>query len=110
MPYDEQLAVRIRALLEHEDGVTEKPMFGGLAFLVHGNMAIAASGQGGIMVRVDPHETEVLIESTPATPMIMRGRQANGWVRVAGGDVESTRELSVWAERGVKYARSLPAK
>jgi TfoX/Sxy family transcriptional regulator of competence genes len=110
MPYDEQLAVRIRALLEHEDGVTEKPMFGGLAFLVHGNMAIAASGRGGIMVRVEPHETEVFLESTPATPMIMRGRQANGWVRVAADELKGKRELALWVERGVTYARSLPAK
>jgi TfoX/Sxy family transcriptional regulator of competence genes len=110
MPYDEQLAVRIRALLEHEEGVTEKPMFGGLAFLVHGNMAVSASGRGGIMVRVEPRETEVFLESTPATPMIMAGRQVNGWVRVAADEVKHERELALWVERGATYARSLPAK
>jgi hypothetical protein len=110
VPHDEQLAVRIRALLKGEDGVAEKPMFGGLAFLVHGNMAVAASGRGGIMVRVAPDETEVFLESTAATPMIMRGRQADGWVRVATDDLTDDHELAVWVERGVTYARSLPPK
>ena len=110
MPYDEALAARIRALFEGEDAVIEKPMFGGLAFLVHGNMAIAASGRGGIMVRVDPRETEAIIESTPATPMIMRGRQADGWVRVATDEVQDEHELAVWVERGTTYARTLPPK
>jgi TfoX/Sxy family transcriptional regulator of competence genes len=110
MAHDEQLAVRIRALLAHEDGVVEKPMFGGLAFLVRGNMAVSASGRGGIMVRVDHAETGELIESTAAAPMIMRGREMDGWVRVAADDLTSDDELAQWVERGVAYARSLPPK
>jgi TfoX/Sxy family transcriptional regulator of competence genes len=110
MAYDERLAERIRALVAGEDGVAEKKMFGGLAFLLNGNMAIAASGQGGILVRVDPAESEELVETTPAEPMEMRGRSMAGWLRLQSGDVEAAGELSTWVERGVSYARSLPAK
>ncbi len=85
-------------------------MFGGLAFLIGGNMAIAASGQGGIMVRVDPEQTETLLATTDAHPMEMRGREMRGWLRVAREHVGTTQQLAAWAERGVAYARSLPAK
>ena len=110
MAYDEELADRIRGLLEGEADLTEKKMFGGLAFLVGGNMAIGASGQGGALVRVDPLEGEKLVETTNARPMEMRGRQMQGWLRVDSDDLRSDAELAAWVERGTKYARSLPAK
>jgi TfoX/Sxy family transcriptional regulator of competence genes len=108
--YDEKLAARIRALVAGEDVLTEKKMFGGLAFLVGGNMAVAASGQGGVLVRVDPDESDDLVASTPAQPMEMRGRQMAGWLRVDGDDVSTDEELERWVRRGVAYARSLPPK
>jgi TfoX/Sxy family transcriptional regulator of competence genes len=108
--YDEQLADRIRELLSGERGLTEKRMFGGLAFLVAGNMAVAASGQGGMLVRVDPDESDALAAKTPAYPMEMRGRQMQGWLRVDSDVVRTKRTLEPWVKRGVAYARSLPAK
>jgi TfoX/Sxy family transcriptional regulator of competence genes len=110
MAYDEELADRIRELLVDEPDVTEKKMFGGLAFLVGGNMAVGASGQGGILVRVDPEESDELVAGTSASPMEMRGRQMQGWLRVASEDVGTKRELAKWVERGRAYARSLPPK
>jgi hypothetical protein len=85
-------------------------MFGGLAFLVRGNMAIAASGQGGVLVRVDPDDHERLVRTTKAEAMVMRGRAMTGWLRVAPYDVRTRRQLSAWVERGTTYARSLPKK
>jgi TfoX/Sxy family transcriptional regulator of competence genes len=110
MAYDEELADRLRALLGDRPGLTEKKMFGGLAFLLAGNMAIAASGQGGILVRVDPDESAELVASTPAEPMEMRGRQMAGWLRVDVSDVAEDDELAAWVERGTAYADSLPPK
>jgi hypothetical protein len=110
MAYDEQLVERVRAAIEREDGVTEQRMFGGLAFLIGGNMAVAASGQGGLLVRVDPGESEHLVETTSAEPMEMRGRSMAGWLRVDSHDVKSDDALSAWVDRGVGYARSLPPK
>jgi TfoX/Sxy family transcriptional regulator of competence genes len=109
MAYDEELAARIRDLLADESSVAEKKMFGGLAFLVNGNMAVAASGQGGLLVRVDPAESAKLVETTPATEMEMRGRSMAGWLRLDSVDVEND-DLAPWVNRGVAYARSLPAK
>jgi TfoX/Sxy family transcriptional regulator of competence genes len=106
MAYDEELADRIRSLVAGEHAVTEQRMFGGLAFLVNGNMAVAASGQGGILVRVDPEESARLVETTPAEEMVMRGRSMAGWLRVEPAEDE----LPQWVERGVSYARSLPPK
>jgi TfoX/Sxy family transcriptional regulator of competence genes len=106
MAYDEELADRIRALVARET-VTEKKMFGGLAFLVGGNMAVAASGQGGLLVRVDPAESDALVASSTAEPMVMRGREMAGWLRVNPADAD---EVRTWVERGVSYARSLPPK
>jgi TfoX/Sxy family transcriptional regulator of competence genes len=108
--YDEELADRIRELLSDEPDLTERRMFGGLAFLIGGNMAVAASGQGGLMVRVDPAESDDLVGSTPARPMEMRGRPMRGWLRVDTGHVGSTPELAAWVKRGASYARLLPPK
>jgi TfoX/Sxy family transcriptional regulator of competence genes len=108
--YDERLADRIRELLESEADLTEQKMFGGLAFLIGGNMAVAASGQGGILVRADPAESERLVSTTNARPMEMRGREMAGWLRVDTDDVRTKRQLEKWVELGAAYARSLPAK
>jgi TfoX/Sxy family transcriptional regulator of competence genes len=110
MAYDQELAGRIRGLLDDEAGVSEKKMFGGLAFLVGGNMAVAASGQGGVLVRVDPAESDELVATTAADFMEMRGRPMQGWLRVDGEAVGDPDELAGWVERGVAYARTLPAK
>jgi len=108
--YDEDLASRVRELLTAEAGITERKMFGGLAFLVRGNMAVAASGQGGLLVRVDPHSSEALLGRTEAEPMVMRGREMTGWLRVAAYHVRTKRQLSAWVQRSVGYARTLPVK
>ena len=110
MAYDEALAERIRELVAGEPNLTEKKMFGGLAFLVGGNMAIAASGQGGVLVRCDPAQSDDLVAKTDARPFEMRGREMQGWLRVDDDDVSTKRELAKWAKLGVAYARSLPAK
>ena len=110
MAYDEKLAARIRSLLGERAGLTEQKMFGGLAFLVGGNMAIAASGQGGILVRVDPEQSDELVATTPAEPMEMRGRRMAGWLRVDAADVADDAALDVWVTRGASYAASLPPK
>ncbi len=110
MAYDESLADRIRSLVGAERGLEEKKMFGGLAFLVGGNMAVAASGQGGLLVRVDPAESATLVEMTPAEEMVMRGRPMAGWLRLESAEVAADDELSAWVARGVEFARSLPAK
>jgi hypothetical protein len=108
--YDEDLADRIRELIAGEKGVTETKMFGGLAFLVRGNMAIAASGQGGLLVRVNPDETAKLVEREHVGRFEMRGRSMDGWLRVDEDGARTKRQLSSWVTRGVTYARSLPAK
>jgi TfoX/Sxy family transcriptional regulator of competence genes len=108
--YDEQLAERLRELLRGEEGLTEKKMFGGLAFLINGNMSVSASGQGGLLLRVDPAETDALLSEPHAQPFEMRGRSMQGWLRVAPEGLDSERELERWVKRGVSYARSLPAK
>ena len=110
MAYDEELAGRIRALLGDEPALTEKKMFGGLAFLIAGNMAIGASGQGGILVRADPDQSDALVAASTARPMEMRGREMRGWLRVEADDVGTDAELSKWVDVGSTYARSLPAK
>jgi len=110
MAYDEDLANRIRELIAGEAGVTEQKMFGGLAFLIGGNMAVAASGQGGLMLRVDPNETEKLVAKPHARRFEMRGRQMDGWLRIDDDGVRTKRQLEPWVKRGVAYARSLPPK
>jgi hypothetical protein len=108
--YDDALAARIRAVLDGEPHVVEQPMFGGLAFLLSGNMTVTVSSRGGIMVRVPPDETDEIVEGTVATTMIMRNRPVHGWVRVASSEVEGDAELRDWVGRGVDYARSLSEK
>jgi TfoX/Sxy family transcriptional regulator of competence genes len=108
--YDKELADRIRELLAGESDLTEKKMFGGLAFLIRGNMAIAASGQGGVLVRVDPVQSGKFVATTNARFMEMRGREMQGWLRIDPEDVRTKRELTKWVTIGAKYARSLPAK
>ena len=110
MAYDEDLAGRIRELMAQERGVTEQKMFGGLAFLVGGHMAGAASGQGGLMVRVAPEETDALVARPHARPFEMRGRPMQGWLRIDPEGVRTKRQLEPWVTRGVAYARSLPPK
>ena len=110
MAYDEALADRIRELLAGKPGITEKKMFGGLAFLLSGNMAVAASGQGGLLVRVDPDESNVLLEQPGAHLMEMGGRRMPGWMRVDADAARTKKQLSAWVEHGVAFARSLPPK
>ena len=110
MAYDEDLANRIRELLGGDADVTEKRMFGGLAFLTGGHMAVAVSGKGGLMVRVDPAETDVLCQRPGSGPFEMRGRALDGWVRVEADAVRTRRGLEPWVKRGATYARSLPPK
>jgi TfoX/Sxy family transcriptional regulator of competence genes len=110
VPYDEQIAERIRGLTAHEPALTEKKMFGGLAFLVGGNMAVAASGQGGILVRVDPDQSESLVADTDAQLAVMRGREMRGWLRIDSEQLRAEHQLEKWVELGVTYARSLPVK
>lgn len=110
MPYDEELADRIREVITSGRTVTEQKMFGGLAFLIGGNMAIAASGDGGLLVRVDPAESQHLIATTRAEEMVMRGRTMRGWLRVAAADVRTKQQLQRWVKLGARYAASLPPK
>jgi|SRR5215211_311207 len=110
MAYDEQLAERIRQQLAGEDGVSEKKMFGGLAFLLNGNMAVSASGQGGVLVRIDSAETEAAVAEPHVERMEMGGRSMDGWIRVAPEALESDEGLAAWVDRGVGYARTLPPK
>jgi hypothetical protein len=108
MAYDQELADRIRDLVAGEDGLTQQPMFGGLAFLINGNMAVAASGQGGLLVRVNVDAADAWIDGERVTPMVMRGREMRGWLRVVTDP--AGRELEQWVSRGIAYARSLPPK
>jgi TfoX/Sxy family transcriptional regulator of competence genes len=108
--HDEELADRMRELLGDEADLTEKKMFGGLAFLIGGNMAVAASGQGGVLVRVDPADSETFVATTNARLMEMRGRRVRGWLRVGPDDVRTKKQLAKWVGLGATYARSLPGK
>ena len=110
MAYDEDLANRLRELLADERDLTEQRMFGGLAFLIGGNMAIAASREGGVLVRADPERSAKLVESGSARAMNMRGRDLVGWLRVDSHDIRQQRQLAKWVKIGADYARSLPPK
>ena len=110
MAYEEELAERLRELLDGEPRLSEKKMFGGLAFLISGNMAIAASGEGGVLVRVDPKESDKLVDNSNAEVAVMRGRPMDGWLRVASENLRTKRQLAKWASLGATYAHSLPPK
>lgn len=110
MAYDEDLANRLRELLAAEEAITEKAMFGGLAFLLNGNMTVAASGQGGLLVRLDPEASDEAAARPHASIAVMRGRPMTGWIRVDAEGVRTKRQLEPWVRRGVAYARSLPPK
>jgi TfoX/Sxy family transcriptional regulator of competence genes len=110
MAYDEDLADRIRELIAAERGVEEKRMFGGLAFLINGNMSVAASGRGGLMVRVPPDETGKLLGREHVEPMVMAGRETRGWLLIAADGLKTKRQLQSWVTRGVGYAKNLKPK
>ncbi len=110
MAYDVELANRVREVVQDEPGLTEKAMFGGLAFLVGGNMAVAASGQGGLLLRIDPARTDALVSEPHVGRFVMRGREMDGWLRVDPAAVDSDDDLRSWVSHGVSYARSLPPK
>jgi TfoX/Sxy family transcriptional regulator of competence genes len=110
MAYDDELADRVREVMQHADGLSEKRMFGGLAFLVNGNMAVSASGQGGLLLRVEPAQTEELLDKPRVRRFEMRGREMNGWLRVDADASMTDDELAAWVNRGLAYAESLPPK
>ena len=110
MAYDTELVERIRELLAPERGVDEKRMFGGLAFLINGHMAVAASREGGLLVRVPPQETEKLLDRAHVNPMVMAGREARGWLRIDPEGLKIKRQLAGWVARGVNHVHSLPPK
>ena len=110
MAYDEELANRIRELLQDEPDLTERAMFGGLAFLLGGNMALAANRAGGLMVRVGPENAEELLASSPATQVEMGDRTMRGWLALGRDHVRTMRQLRTWVNRGVTFTRTLPPK
>ncbi len=110
MAYDERLAQRIRELVAIEPGLTERRMFGGLAFLINGNMSVSASGRGGLLLRIDPARTEELAAKPHAGRFVMRGHEMDGWLRIDGEGVATEAQLQGWVSWGVEYARSLPPK
>ncbi len=110
MAYDEELAVRVRELVGDGDGVTEKRMFGGLAFLIHGNMSVAVSAHGGLLLRVPPQDTDALVAEPHAERMVMRGREMDGWLRIDPDALDTREGLERWVSVGVDYARTLPPK
>ena len=107
MAYDEELVTRVRDVLDGVEGVTEKRMFGGLAFLVHGHLAVSASGRGGLLVRIDPEQRETLLAQEGVEPFQMRGRPMTGWLHVAPTAVEDDEAVSRWVTTGLGYARTL---
>jgi TfoX/Sxy family transcriptional regulator of competence genes len=110
MAYDEDLANRIRELIADEAGITEKKMFGGLAFLLNGHMSVSASGRGGLLLRIDPEQTDAMLAKPYAERFVMRGREMDGWLRVDAEGVSTKAQLQRWVERSVSYVRSLPPK
>jgi len=108
--YDEELAFRVRAILDDADGISEKAMFGGLAFLLNGNMAVAVSSRGGLMARLTPELAADLLGEPGVSPFEMRGKAIAGWLRVEPAVIEEDADLRVWVDRCVEFAGSLPAK
>jgi TfoX/Sxy family transcriptional regulator of competence genes len=110
MAYDEDLANRLRELLADEDAITEKKMFGGLAFLLHGNMSVSASRNGGLLARIDPADTDAALDRPHVSLMQMGGRTMDGWITVTPEGLKTKRDLAAWVKRSVKYVKTLPAK
>ncbi|HEY7966620.1 MAG TPA: TfoX/Sxy family protein [Solirubrobacteraceae bacterium] len=110
MAYDEDLANRLREVLAGEDAITEKKMFGGLAFLLHGHMTVSASGKGGMLTRIDPAQTDAALKRPHASLMSMGGRTMEGWIRVAPEGIATKRELTAWVRRSVAYVKTLSPK
>jgi hypothetical protein len=110
MAYDGDLADRVRQIVQHEPGLTEKRMFGGLAFLINGNLAVSASSQGGLLLRVDPADTPALVRRPEAGRFQMRGREMDGWLRIDPAGLATRSQLESWVSRGVTFARALPPK
>jgi TfoX/Sxy family transcriptional regulator of competence genes len=110
MAYDEDLANRLRELLADQEAVTEKKMFGGLAFLLHGNMSVSASRNGGLLVRIDPAQTDAALARPHVELMAMGGRTMDGWITVAPEGLKTKRELAAWVKRSVAYVKTLPRK
>ncbi|HKE81478.1 MAG TPA: TfoX/Sxy family protein [Solirubrobacteraceae bacterium] len=110
MAYDEHLANRLRELLADEDGITEKKMFGGLAFLQYGNMTVSASGRGGLLARIDPAQTDAALAKPHVSLMEMGGRTMEGWIRVAPEGIKTKRQLQPWVKRSLSYVNTLPPK
>lgn len=110
MAYDEELAERVRAVVDAAADVSERRMFGGLAFLIGGHMGVAVSREGGLMVRMEPAAAAALVDDISVTPMVMQGRELDGWLRVTEAAVRDDRDLTTWVERGVRLAGSLPPK
>ena len=110
MAYDEDLAIRLRELLADEEAITEKKMFGGLSFLLHGNMSVAASGQGGLLARIDPADTDAALKRPHASRMVMGGRSMDGWIRVAPEGIRTKRQLEPWVKRSLAFVKTLPPK
>ena len=110
MAYDEHLANRLRDLLADEDGITEKKMFGGLAFLLNGHLCVSASHNGGLLVRLDPADSDAALRRQHVALMQMGGRAMEGWITVAPEGLKTRRQLADWVKRGAGYARTLPPK
>jgi TfoX/Sxy family transcriptional regulator of competence genes len=110
MAYDEDLANRLRELLSDEDAITEKKMFGGLAFLLNGNMSVSASRNGGLLARIDPADTDAALARPHVELMKMGGRTMDGWITVAPDGLKTKRELASWVKRSVAFAKTLPPK
>lgn len=110
MAYDEDLANLLREQLADVEGISEKAMFGGLAFLLHGNMTVAASGQGGLMVRLDPDATDAALTRAHTSSFVMRGREIPGWIRVAPAGVRTKRQIASWVRRSLEFVQTLPPK
>ena len=110
MAYDKELADRVRDVVQDEPGLSEQRMFGGLAFLVHGHMAVSASSQGGLLLRIDPVDAEALVEHQHVRRFEMRGRQMDGWLHVDVEALATDDQLRRWVDHGLAYARSLPPK
>lgn len=110
MAYDDDLADRVRALIAHRDHVSEKKMFGGHAFLVNGHLAVSASGQGGLLLRVEPGDMDALVLEDGVSRFVMRGREMDGWAHVQPPAFDTDEQLRRWVDRGAEYAASLPPK